>query len=448
VSTDERPGPTATGTNRGVAAGAWAFLARIGGLGAATVSAMLLSRGLTQSEFGRFAVAASVATGGALIAAGGLNRAMLRDIAGGLAQGDKARAHATLRHGLFALACSIPVGCAVAVLATWILVGHDGSTLLLVAALTAMLAAVLVLSDVLRGLGEYRLANLTTGRNGGTLISALFAAAILPAALRPHTLDGALGLYATACALGLGAAAVTTIYWGRRRTSPGELNAPAPAAGLLLLAGLPFAITQLAAFLGSQVDLWIAAGTLSATDTGAYAAAFRVMSIVTIPLNAAQITMAAAIPALFILGEYEKLEFRLRRAATVATVPAVGALVLCIVFAAPLLGLLFGEAYEDGAPILIALALGQIVNVLTGLCGVALSLCRREQLALRVSLAALAASVVADWVAASLWGVTALAIASAITSALSYLALWWLAHRELGMWTHPFFPSRRALRQS
>ncbi len=333
-----------------MAAGAWAFLARIGGLGAATVSAMLLSRGLTQSEFGRFAVAASVATGGALIAAGGLNRAMLRDIAGGLAQGDKARAHATLRHGLFALVRSIPVGCAVSVLATWILIGHDGSTLLLVAALTAMLAAVLVLSDVLRGLGEYRLANLTTGRNGGTLISAVFAATILPAALRPHTLDGALGLYATACALGLGAAAVTTIYWGRRRTAPGDLNAPAPAAGLLLLAGLPFAITQLAAFLGSQVDLWIAAGTLSATDTGAYAAAFRVMSIVTIPLNAAQITMAAAIPALFILGEYEKLEFRLRRAATVATVPAVGALVLCIVFAAPLLGLLFGDAYEDGAP--------------------------------------------------------------------------------------------------
>jgi hypothetical protein len=86
-----------------------------------------------------------------------------------------------------------------------------------------------------------------------------------------------------------------------------------------------------------------------------------------------------------------------------------------------------------------------MVNVATGLCGLTLSLCGYERLVLVVAVFSGVGSAVADYTAARLWGVNALAIASAATTAASFIVLWALARRYLGIWTHPLWPSPRVL---
>ena len=83
-----------------------------------------------------------------------------------------------------------------------------------------------------------------------------------------------------------------------------------------------------------------------------------------------------------------------------------------------MLALLFGEDYRAASSILIPLALGQLVNVGTGLCGLVLTMCGREREALVVAVGTAAMAVGADLVAAKLGGADALAWTSATVTAV------------------------------
>jgi O-antigen/teichoic acid export membrane protein len=214
---------------------------------------------------------------------------------------------------------------------------------------------------------------------------------------------------------------------------------------VLVVVALPFALIQIVQLLGTQVDLWVAERVLDSEQTGLYAASLRLMSLVTMPLHAAQLTLVAGVSALYVLGRPQLLEFRVRRAATVAAVPAMAALVVCIVFPAAVLGVLFGDQFRGGATVLSILAVGQVVNVLSGLCGIVLAMTGHERLVLAVSLSAAAASAVAGWLGATVGGSTGLAVASAATTSATFAAFWYLARARCGVWTHPYWPSRRLL---
>jgi O-antigen/teichoic acid export membrane protein len=297
---------------------------------------------------------------------------------------------------------------------------------------------------VLRPLGEYRVANLTSGRSGGTLVIVVFLGLIAWSYTRPKDIDGALALNLLAALVAAALVIWVLVARSRKRTEPAGASSWS-SARVLLLAGLPFGVTQISLFLSSQVDLWVAGAVLADTETSLYAVSSRFMNMVTVPLNAAQLTLAATIPTLFTLGRMEQLQFRVRRAATLATLPALAALLPCLIVPATVIGVLFGAQYEAGAPILVALALGQIVNVATGLCGLTLSLCGYERLVLVVAVVTGVGSAVANYTAARLWGVNALAVASALITAVSFIVLWALARRHVGIWTHPLWPSPRAL---
>jgi O-antigen/teichoic acid export membrane protein len=426
----------------------WALVSRILGLGASTLVAMLLSRSLGPEQFGRFAVVTSIAIGSSLAATGGQNRLILRDLAAALAHDHRDVARDVLRGGFRALCLWVPMGMGAAGAATWMILGPSLATIALAAALAAALGLLLVASDVLRPLGEYRVANLASGQSGGTLVAFGLAALAIWTFTRPVTADGALLLNLLAAAWALIIALVTLVRRSRSRVGRSSNGRESRATRAMALAGVPFVVAQVAMFLTGQVDLWIAGSLLDEVDTGLYAAALRLMNIVRIPLNAAQLTLVAVIPALFTLGRLGPLEFRMRRAATLATAPAMVALVPCVLFPGPVIALVFGSDYRAAAPVLIALALGQLVNVLTGLCGIALSLCGQQRAVLVFAVVSALTATVANYLAASLWGLEALAVASASVSGGGFVVLWWLAKKRLGIWTHPLWPSVSNLRPS
>jgi len=306
----------------------------------------------------------------------------------------------------------------------------------LIAGVLAVSSALLLLySDVLRGLGEVRFANLSAGRNGGALATVGFVVLLLATGSSRLTVATALGLNALALAASAG-----VLFLVFRRMEPRSVERPAlpdPAIRrALLVASVAFAGTQIAAYLSTQVDLWVGNGLLSADDIGVYAAALRLMTIVTLPLFAAQLVVIAKVSALHAQGRTSELEGLVRRTATLVTVPALLLLVPCILFPSEVLTLLFGSDFAAGGFALAVLAVGQLVNVVTGLCGTVLAMTSHERLVLWVSIAGAAISTVADVIGASIWGLDGLAVASALTTSAMFVTLWVFARTRTGMWTH------------
>jgi PST family polysaccharide transporter len=126
-----------------------------------------------------------------------------------------------------------------------------------------------------------------------------------------------------------------------------------------------------------------------------------------------------------------------RRAAAIIAIPSVLLLLPCVIMPAQILSSLFGKRYSGGAFVLGALAVAQLVNVLTGLCGVVLGMCSKESILLRVSVLWAVVSVIAEVIGVKVGGMNGLALASALTTSGQFITLWILTRTELGIWTHP-----------
>jgi O-antigen/teichoic acid export membrane protein len=422
--------PTEAG---GLRRSAWALGSRIAAAAAFAGVSAVLSRRLGPAGFGTFSVAVSVGLAGSFVASGGMNRVLLRDVAAALARDNRSRAATLIRDGLRTLVASMPAGGVLTALIAALLL-HDGWQLVAAVALFALAQAVLlVTSDLLRALGEVRLANLSAGRSGGAAVLVPFLLLILAAGT---WLDATrtIALYLITAAL------VGLISWFVLAHVRRRLGAPEPIVRMRtigLAAGMPFALTQVALFMSTQVDLWVAQAVFDGEDLGLYAAALRVMSLVSLPLQSAQLAMVAGISALYALGRTQELERRVRRAAALVAVPAGALLVVCIVAAPLVLTVVFGSDFEEGAPALAILATGELVNVLSGLCGIVLAMSGHERLVLVVTLIGVTAAAAADVIGANLGGITGLAIGSAVTTAGLYVALWAFARSRVGVWTHP-----------
>jgi len=398
-----------------------------------------LARRLGPTDFGTVAVVTSVAMFGAFVTSAGINRLLLRNVAGGLATGSIEQTGAEMAIARRMLLASVPIGGAVTFLMSAFFVRHasDVVSASIAGAFVAVGAGLmLLLADLLRGLGEIPLANLGAGRNGGAIGCALFA--LLLAVTGRDMLSSTWALSLNVAALML---SVLVSYFVYRRIRPAGFTQVMSVDGgvrrLFVVSSVTLMGTQLAFYVASQIDLWVASGNLSEDEVGIYSAALRLMGVVAMPLFAAQLVVSSRIAGLRALGKMKELEALVRRTATLITVGSVFILLPCVVAPDKILTLVFGQQYASGGFVLAALALAQLVNVVTGLCGVTLTMCSKENLLLRVSILFMILSFVCDLLGARLFGITGIAVASAVTTAGQYIMLWWIARVVLGVWTHP-----------
>jgi O-antigen/teichoic acid export membrane protein len=398
-----------------------------------------LARRLGPADFGTVAVVTSVAMFGAFITSAGINRILLRNVAGGLAIGRVDQVGADLAIGRRMLIASIPIGGAVSFLMSTFFVRHasDAISASFAGAFVAVGAGLmLLLADLLRGLGEIRLANLGAGRNGGAIGTALFA--VFLAITGRDLLSSTSVLALNVAALGISVLASYLVY---RRLRPAVAvdvrSVDSEIRRLFVISSLTFMGTQLASYVSSQIDLWVVSGNLAENAVGIYAAALRLMGVVSMPLLAAQLVVSSRVAGLQARGRMEELEALVRRTATIITVPSILILLPCVLIPDQILTLFYGRRYASGGFVLAVLALAQIVNVVTGLCGVTLAMCSKENLLLRVAILWTVLSFVFDLLGARLFGIRGVAVASAATTAGQYVMLWLVARVVLGVWTHP-----------
>lgn len=423
----------------------------IGSLGVNAVA----SRWLGVEGFGYFVIATTVSTGIGQLALLGIHRAGLRDAATMDVGADQDTVLRELRSAARgAIMVSLPAFSLVAA-AVLFSVLHDlssGDRVLL-----SVVFGVLVFlngmqklwASYLRGMGALRLAGLLEGRSGGALVVVTQAAVLLLAwwLLEPSGLAGALsavsvGYFLPVLALG----AVVQRRWR-------HLGRDGVSGGVALVRTVRrtwrFAVNQFASYLGSTVEIWMAGLLLSALDTSLFSSAQRLALLIVVPLVALQVVFAPLCARLLHEGATERLQQVLRTGATVA---ALGTLVVwlpTILVPGLVLSTVFGEQFSAAAAVLVVLSLGNVVNVLTGLSSVALTMSHREGAAATIQVATLTLRVIVGTAATLVWGLWGLAISSAALSTLSYAVMWWRARTLVGVSTHVTLrPDLRLLRST
>jgi O-antigen/teichoic acid export membrane protein len=419
------------------------------GIVATMLGNILAARLLTPAEFGWYLIFATIIAIGAILGMAGLNEAGLRLVAECLGQGNASRARSYARASLKIVgASSLIVAGAIGLALCFIFPASRQP--LLAAALIAIglvfMASQQLAAELARGFGELRIASLFSGgQSGGSLTNLLFfiaLAAVWISGVRPSALfvTGLLvGAVAVTCPLSFAG------LWQAMRVAPqpeADLHPEPSAPRLTELFSISIFLlaNQALAFVSQQADLWIGGAVLPDEQVGLFGAAKRSVLVVAMPVQMAMFTIVASIPRLHVQSRASELEALVRGAATAAAVPALAAAAIIVAFPALFLSLLLGDAYAGGSTPLLVLVAGHLVLVLSGNPQHLLIMTGRHRVVLAVNCLSALVLVVAGVLLARAFGMVGLAAASAISLAVFNGLLWWIAHRELKVWTHVGWP--------
>lgn len=205
------------------------------------------------------------------------------------------------------------------------------------------------------------------------------------------------------------------------------LNLITPVSAPLFAVGLIGVVAQL--------DLWVVGWIFTERDAAIYGAAMKLVSLVIMPLTIVNGFLPPIIAELYAKGDKSKLERVLRISATLTGAPSLLFLIIFIAAAGPILGIVYGAPYKDGASILILLSLGHLINVLSGSCGYTLLMSGHQALVMRISLASNLVAVLVGVLMVKLWGVNGVAIAVALAVVLQNVLAVIFVKRRIGIST-------------
>ena len=396
----------------------------------------VLTRTLTPASVGVYFLAASVVYLAATVGRAGLNQAVVRLIAGAESTQGLPAAGLALRTvlrvaALAATAAGVLLAFSLGQLAETVFDSDRLAQLgLLLGCWSFVEALRLVASEALRGFGHIGAATLL----GDAGRQVLFGAAVVAAVVS----TGELTLnVVVACAVAAGAAVLlVALVLLRRRLRQSAPSADAPSALGTLRLSLPMMVAALSLLAVSQGDVWLAGIFLSDAEVGVYAATARLVLLVVIPLQISSVVLTPIVARLHARGRITELERVARVGAAAAALPTVVIVATLLLAGGPILGLVYGDAYREGARVLAILACGQLVNALVGACGQVLLMTGNQKAMMRVTVAGGALFFLSGAVATSWFGLSGLAVASAVTIGGTNVVLWILVRRRLGVWTH------------
>ncbi|RDE07638.1 oligosaccharide flippase family protein [Pelagibacterium lacus] len=371
---------------------------------------LVIAQLLGAAGTGLFFLALSFTVIGSLFSRVGLDNILLRLVAHAYAANDGNRAKAVVRAGLSIAAVSSPLIAASGfLLATQIAIHVYDKPELAVSLRWASLAIIattfqILLSQVLRGARSI-------------VYSSLVAAALHPALglllIWPSIYflgdSGAIAAYFFSTAL----AALSGCYIWRLMRGPKSLELEKQFRWRELVPGAK------ALFLMSLIQNWMipwapvsALGILySSQETGVFAAATRVSSLLAFFLTSVNIAIAPKFAELHKLKQTERLKRLSRQFSLFSFFATLPFLVLLILYSEEIMHL-FGSEFRSGAMTLSILSIGHMVNIATGSVGFILIMGGREDVARNTSVLSAVILLILLGILVPIWGATGAALAS------------------------------------
>lgn len=423
-----------------LAGGFWVVAGKVVTAGSRLAATAMLARLLTQEALGAFGLAFSFATAGAMVAQLGLQQAVVRLVAESMGQQRPGRARAavrlvfrycTLGNALLAAALLLGGGAFLAV-RVWRAPVIEASMLAIVVWIVLWSYQVLV-SETFRGFQDLRSATIFGGVITWALAVTVLGSLWLSRGAASFGQIVLVIIASTAVSLAFAAVAL------RRRVR--GLPAGESLAGREVVSlAVPLWVNVVTAFALTQADLWILGAFLPKTDIAVYFSATQLVALVSMSLMLVNLVVPPFIAELYARGERQRLERILRNTATLAGIPALLVLLAFVVCGGPILGLVYGPAFSQGAAVLALLSVGKLVNVWTGSCGVTMSMTGHHTALMTITVVTSALTVGGCLLVVGPCGMMGVAGVVCGGTILQNLAMWLETRRRTGMWTHLSLP--------
>lgn len=321
------------------------------------------------------------------------------------------------------------------------------------AAVTGLVAGWIVVSilqgllgETFRGLHDIRLATILGGQVTGTVTGVatigLFVAALFSLwVLRGQASLAAIVLLAV-CSGGTVALVAGLLLVRRVTALPRQDERESPKTDRReLLVGVfatawPLLITSIVMFALRNGDLWLVGAYLPQEDVAVYGAAIRLVAMVTMPLIMVNAILPPMIAEMYAQNRREELEGIIRAMTTLTGIPAVLASAACILFAGPILSLVYGSYYREGAVVLALLSVGLLVSVWTGSCGLTLQMTGHQKTMMTITTATSILTLAIIFAVVRPYGITGVAVARFMGLTAQNILMWLMVRHRTGMWTH------------
>ncbi len=424
--------------------GAWAFGMRLAGGLAYLAATSIVARVLAPDQAGVYFLGASLVTALGTVGEFGLGRATSRLVAERLGLG-RAGETAGITRVAIRVGALTALGTATlyAVFGNWaaLSVFHNPALATLTPLVVAwifFLSVQRILGETFRGFHRIGLATMFGYTTDGLAPSVFFIVLLaLIWRLRAYSLWNV--TLVAMMAVGLSACLAIGLLVRQRRAGVTEGPRPAtPAIGsrALLAIGAPILATGLTNLvLNNQFDLAILGHFRGGSDLALYGSALKLTLFVTAPLMVANAVLPPFIAELHATNQHAKLQWTLRTSAFVTGLPSLLALAIVSFWGRPILATIFGAYYAAAGPILLLLALSQMVNVFGGSCGLVLLMTGHEVEMMKISVMVAVISVTVGVFAAMEYGAMGLAAAAILRELLGNALRVAVVRRKLGLWT-------------
>ena len=234
--------------------------------------------------------------------------------------------------------------------------------------------------------------------------------------------------------LATGVALITTA-WYMRRATPVEMRQATPiyhTMEWIRTSGQFVAISISQLVLSTQSDLVFVGTLLGKTEVGLYGAASQVATLVGFGSAAIMVIAQPMIADLYARGQISALIKLSRQIVMLTLTASVPAFIIIAIFGRPLLIHIYGRDFAPAFPVLIVLAISQLVAAVVGmLLGYLFTMTSHQQIASKIIGASAVLNVVLALVLTYRMGMIGTATATAISTIVRSVALFIAARRVL-----------------
>ena len=210
--------------------------------------------------------------------------------------------------------------------------------------------------------------------------------------------------------------------------------------GQLFRTSLPLWGNAIALNVSDWYSLATAATALGVYQAGLFRVSFQIASALSFSAMGVYNVFTARISGAVAVGDVHRVAQLGRSGTRLAVLLVTPAVLLLLFFGRPLLGLIGGE-FEQAAPLLTVMVIGQAVYVATGPSGLVLAMSGHERLNFAISSAVTGGLLIVAPMAVHLYGLFGLAIATALVPVLGNIANFIAVHRleHINVFTGRYF---------
>ncbi|BAP56000.1 polysaccharide biosynthesis protein [Thioploca ingrica] len=414
---------------------AWAFTGRVITAFSGVLINALLSRLLSPEAMGTYFLTLSLVTGLVGISQLGITSTAMRLIAESMSTNRPGRALKTIQLsfkysvlGTFIVAAILVIG-----IGEWLAEQVFNSVLMMnIVGLMTIWIIILtfqsLIAEIFRGFHDIRSATMCGLIT--SVLSVLFFAGLwigLGHSNIKHVVT--FSIFASAISVSI----ASWLMWNKLQTL-GKMTDDLTDQELLIIAW-PLWITNLTLFALGQADLWIL-GIFSPQEVAIYGAVSRLVALVTMPLIIINTVLSPLISELYAQNNKYQLEQVLRTTATITSIPAIIVLTIFILFGDPILKIIYGNYYREGAIVLTLLSLAQLVNVWAGSCGQTLIMTGHQMTMMLITIICSSVAIISSIGLVQKYGVIGVATASSLALILQNSLMLLMVRLKTTMWTH------------